>query len=46
MIEILQALDPSEEIRIEHPYLSETLPVAEIELRGPLSTIPVIIVDQ
>jgi hypothetical protein len=44
LIRILQTLDPDEEVRIDDPFLPNiTHPLNGVELRGPSSNIPMLI---
>jgi hypothetical protein len=42
LIQILQTLDPSEEVRIQHPYLDDTAPLEDVVLIGPARNIPIL----
>ena len=43
LINILQTLDPTEEVRVAHPYLDETAPLEDVVLEGPAGGIPTLI---
>lgn len=43
LIHILQTLDPTEEVRVAHPYLNETAPLDEVVLEGPAGGLPTLI---
>jgi len=42
LIRILQTLDPTEEVRVSHPYKNETVPIYDVSIQGPQGGIPVI----
>ena len=42
LIRILQTLDPTEEVRVAHPYLDDSAPLEDVVLVGPARNIPVL----
>ena len=42
LIRILQTLDPTEEVRVAHPYLDDTAPLEDVVLVGPARSIPIL----
>lgn len=42
LIRILQTLDPTEEVRVSHPYLDDSAPLEDVVLVGPARNIPIL----
>ena len=43
LIRILQTLDPTEEVRVAHPYLDDTALLEDVILAGPAGGLPTLI---
>ena len=43
LIHILQTLDPTEEVRVAHPYLDESTVLEDVILAGPAGGLPTLV---